>query len=101
MSVSSASRSSSRDSVRRLRRRSMELRSAKARALSSGASPRSLAPVRLFGRRLGDHVLSLAALGAIGIALGRPVSLLISEYMPLFGFMESGYRLATVLTFLF
>jgi hypothetical protein len=29
------------------------------------------------------------------------VSLLISEYMPLFGFMESGYRLAIVLTLLF
>jgi hypothetical protein len=60
-----------------------------------------LAPVRLLGARLGDLVLSLAALGAIGIALGTLVSLLISEYMPLFGFMESGYRLAIVLTFLF
>jgi hypothetical protein len=60
-----------------------------------------LAPVRLLGKRLGDLVLSLAALGAIGIALGTLVSLLISEYMPLFGFMESGYRLAIVLTFIF
>ena len=58
-------------------------------------------PVRLLGRHIGDLILSLAALGAIGIALGTLVSLLISEYRPLFGFMESGYRLAIVLTLLF
>jgi hypothetical protein len=58
-------------------------------------------PVRRLGRRAGDLILSLAALGAIGIALGTLVSLLISEYRPLFGFMESGYRLAIVLTLLF
>ena len=46
-------------------------------------------------------IFVLAALGAIGIALGTLVSLLISEYTPLFGFMESGYRLAVVLTLLF
>jgi hypothetical protein len=60
-----------------------------------------LAPVRRLGKRLGDLILALAALGAIGIALGTLVSLLISEYTPLFGFMESGYRLAVVLTLLF
>lgn len=59
------------------------------------------APVRLLGEHLGDLVLSLAALGAIGIALGTLVSLLYSEYAPLFGFMESGYRLAIVLTLVF
>jgi hypothetical protein len=59
------------------------------------------APVRLLGRRLGDLILVAAALGAIGIALGTLVSLLISEYTPLFGFMESGYRLAVWLTLLF
>jgi hypothetical protein len=58
-------------------------------------------PVRRLGRHIGDLILSLAALGAIGIALGTLVSLLISEYRPLFGFMESGYRLAVVLTLLF
>ena len=58
-------------------------------------------PVRRLGRRIGDLILSVAALGAIGIALGTLVSLLISEYRPLFGFMESGYRLAIVLTLLF
>ena len=60
-----------------------------------------LAPVRKLGRRLGDLILALAALGAIGIAVGTFVSLLVSEYTPLFGFMESGYRLAIVLTLLF
>ena len=42
-----------------------------------------------------------AAVGAIGIAVGSLVSLLISEYTPLFGFMESGYRLAVVLAIVF
>src|SRR5690349_17120203 len=59
------------------------------------------APVRLLGRRAGDLILVLASLGAIGIALGTLVSLVISEYTPLFGFMESGYRLAVVLTLVF
>jgi hypothetical protein len=60
-----------------------------------------LAPVRRFGRNAGDIVLVLAALGAIGIAVGSLASLLISEYTPLFGFMESGYRLAVVLAIVF
>ena len=59
------------------------------------------APARRLGRRRGDLVLASAALGAIAIALGTLVGLLISEYTPLFGFMESGYRLAVVLTLLF
>jgi hypothetical protein len=59
------------------------------------------APMRRLGGLLGDLILALAALGAIGIALGTLVSLLISEYTPLFGFMESGYRLAIVLTLVF
>jgi hypothetical protein len=60
-----------------------------------------IAPVRRLGRSIGDAILVLAALGAIGIAFGSLVSLLISEYTPLFGFMESGYRLAVVLALLF
>jgi hypothetical protein len=59
------------------------------------------APMRHLTRRAGDLILALAALGAIGIAVGTFVSLLISEYTPLFGFMESGYRLAVVLTLVF
>jgi hypothetical protein len=60
-----------------------------------------IAPVRRLGRRIGDLTLVLAALGGIGIAVGTLVALLISEYRPLFGFMESGYRLAIVLTIVF
>jgi hypothetical protein len=60
-----------------------------------------IAPVRRLGRKVGDLILVLAALGAIGIALGSLVSLLISEYTPFFGFMESGYRLAIVLSLVF
>jgi hypothetical protein len=60
-----------------------------------------VAPVRRLGRGIGDLILVLAAVGGIGIAAGSLVSLLISEYRPLFGFMESGYRLAVVLTIVF
>ena len=60
-----------------------------------------LAPVKRLLPKLADALLVLAALGAIGIALGSLVSLLVSEYTPLFGFMESGYRLAVVLAIVF
>jgi hypothetical protein len=60
-----------------------------------------LSPVRRLGRNIGDLILVLAALGAIGIAVGSLASLLVSEYTPLFGFMESGYRLAVVLALVF
>src|SRR5690349_20263581 len=59
------------------------------------------APVRRLGRNAGDLILVLAAVGAIGIAVGTLARLLWSEYMPLFGFMGSGYRLAIVLALLF
>ena len=60
-----------------------------------------LAPVKRLLPKLGDALLVLAALGAIGVALGSLVSLLVSEHTPLFGFMESGYRLAVVLAIVF
>jgi hypothetical protein len=60
-----------------------------------------IAPVRRLGRNVGDLILLLAALAGIGIAAGSLVSLMISEYTPLFGFMESGYRLAVELTLIF
>ena len=60
-----------------------------------------LAPLGRLGGRFGDLLLALAALGGIGIAVGSLVSLLVSEYTPLFGFMESGYRLAVVLAIVF
>jgi hypothetical protein len=70
--------------------------------VGSGVSGAMLiAPVRRLGRNLGDLILVLAALGGIGVAFGSLVSLLISEYTPLFGFMESGYRLAIQLTIIF
>ena len=59
------------------------------------------APLGRLDRRFGDALLVLAALGGIGIAFGSLVSLLVSEYTPLFGFMESGYRLAVVLAIVF
>jgi hypothetical protein len=69
--------------------------------IGSGVGITLIAPVRRLDRNIGDLILVLAALGAIGIALGSLASLLISEYRPLFGFMESGYRLAIVLTLVF
>jgi hypothetical protein len=60
-----------------------------------------IAPVRRLGRSVGDLILVLAALGGIGIAVGSLVSLLISEFTTLFGFMESGYRVAVVLALVF
>ena len=60
-----------------------------------------LAPVRRLGARVGDAILVAAALGAIAVALGSLVALLVSEHETVFGFMESGYRLAIVLTIVF
>jgi hypothetical protein len=60
-----------------------------------------LAPVRLLGRRTGDAILVLAALAGIGVSLGSFAALIVTEYTPLFGFMESGYRLAIELSLLF
>jgi hypothetical protein len=60
-----------------------------------------LAPVRRLGSRVGETLLVAAALGAIAVALGSLVALLFSEHAPLFGFMESGYRPAIVLTLVF
>jgi hypothetical protein len=60
-----------------------------------------IAPVQRLPHELGRTLLVLAALGGIGIAVGTFASLLISEYTPLFGFMESGYRLAVWLTLVF
>jgi cation transport ATPase len=59
------------------------------------------APVGLLRMRLADAILVLGALTGIVVAAGSFAALLISEYVPLFGFMESGYRLAIVLSLLF
>jgi hypothetical protein len=60
-----------------------------------------LAPVRLLGRRTGDAILVLAAVAGIGVSAGSFAALIVTEYTPLFGFMESGYRLAIELSLLF
>jgi hypothetical protein len=60
-----------------------------------------LAPLDWIRVEIREAGLALAALSGIGIAAGSFVSLLYSEYYPLFGFMESGYRLAIELTLLF
>jgi hypothetical protein len=60
-----------------------------------------LAPVELAGQRVATAVLAPTALGGIGLAVGTFAGLIVSEYTPLFGFMESGYRLAIVLSLLF
>ena len=56
-----------------------------------------VAPVRRLGRNLGDAIRVLAALGAIGIAVPSIVFLIISEYRPVFGLMEFGYRSVLIL----
>jgi hypothetical protein len=55
------------------------------------------APLRRWAGRAGSLTLRAAAVAGIGLALGSLAALLVSEYHPLFGFMESGYRLAIVL----
>src|SRR5262249_23198694 len=60
-----------------------------------------LAPVGLLRVRLADVVLVGGALTGIAVAAGSFAALLLSEYRPLFGFVESGYRLAIVASLLF
>jgi len=60
-----------------------------------------LAPVKLLGGRAGNAILVPAALAGIGVAAGAFMALIVSEYTPLFGFMESGYRLAIEVSLLF
>ena len=60
-----------------------------------------LAPVRRLASGISNVILVLAAVGGIAIAVGSLAALLVSEHVPLFGFMESGYRPAIVLTLIF
>jgi hypothetical protein len=55
-----------------------------------------LAPLGRLPGRAGRAAPPLAALAGIGVAGGSLVALLVSEQTTLFGFMESGYRLAIV-----
>jgi hypothetical protein len=60
-----------------------------------------VAPVRRIAGRFAGRVLTLLAIGGIGIAGGTLAGLLISENVGLFGFMEVGYRGAIVLSIAF
>jgi hypothetical protein len=60
-----------------------------------------LAPLGLLRARLADVILVGGGLTGIAVAAGSFAALVLSEYRPLFGFMESGYRLAIVLSLLF
>ena len=56
-----------------------------------------LLPAGRLPGRAGRAVPALVALAGIGVAGGSLVALLVSEQTTLFGFRESGYRLAIVL----
>jgi MFS family permease len=56
------------------------------------------APVERLSPRLGRATLDALALGGIGIAAGSLAGLLVSERASLFGFTETGYRGAIVLS---
>ena len=60
-----------------------------------------VAPIWRIAGRFAGHVLTLLAIGGIGIAGGTLAGLLISENGGLFGFMEQGYRGAIVLSIAF
>jgi hypothetical protein len=60
-----------------------------------------LLPVRRLAHRFADRLLTLLAIGGIGIGAGTLGGLLISENGGLFGFMEVGYRSAIVLSIAF
>lgn len=56
-----------------------------------------LIPIRGSARRGRVLFESTAALAGIGVAAGAMAALLISEQTPLFGFMEHGYRIESVI----
>lgn len=56
-----------------------------------------LVPVRRGAGRAWLFLDSLAALAGTGLSVGAFAGLLVSEHIPLFGFMEHGYRLEIVL----
>ena len=58
-------------------------------------------PLERLSPRWGRALLTLLAAAGAGIAVGSFAGLALSETTGLFGFMESGYRLAVVLTLLF
>jgi hypothetical protein len=57
-----------------------------------------VAPLERIFARAGKPILGFLAVSGIGVAMGSLIALLISEQTPLFGFMESGYRQAIVIS---
>jgi hypothetical protein len=57
-----------------------------------------VAPLHRLSRRWDRALPALLAVGGVGIALGSFAGLEVSESTGLFGFMESGYRAAIVLS---
>ena len=65
---------------------------------STGVALVLASSLRRFAPRLGPVLWMLAAVGGIFMAAGALAGLFVSEQVPLFGFMESGYRTAIVLS---
>jgi hypothetical protein len=57
-----------------------------------------IAPVERLFPRAGKPILGFLAASGIGVAVGSLTALLISEQTPLFGWVESGYRQAIVIS---
>src|SRR3954454_2347474 len=57
-----------------------------------------IAPLERAFRHRGRLILGFLAASGIGVALGSLIALLISEQTPLFGWVESGYRQAIVIS---
>jgi len=57
-----------------------------------------IAPVERLFPRAGKPILGFLAASGIGVAVGSLTALLISEQTPLFGWVESGYRQAIVVS---
>ena len=60
-----------------------------------------VAPVRRFAGRSADLLLTVAAAAGFALGAGTLAGLLVSENGGLFGFMETGYRSAIVLSMAF
>jgi hypothetical protein len=57
-----------------------------------------LAPMERLFRRRGKLIHACFAAAGIAVAVGSLIALLVSEQTPLFGFMETGYRQAIVIS---
>jgi hypothetical protein len=67
-------------------------------ASASAITVALLAPVQQLPGRVGRLAVPLLALSGVGVAAGALAGLLVSETSGLFGFMETGYRSAIVVS---